>query len=179
MCHLHGLDREVAFLLTMSLYGRTQLAEWQAAEGMTQHLVVKDDWLIQVSWGKVKIWSTKDYHLSNSVYMFDRAATDIILVNGMIVGCGRDASHGDDRCGLDEGLKGWRIIWENTKDEETRENSSGEEIEVGYQHEGPDDGVIRIGPPVRAARGLAALSDGRLVASVLRGNVWSVEIWGI
>jgi hypothetical protein len=143
---------------------------------MTQQLVPHGNWLIQVSWGEMKIWSSETYQLLNSVRIFDRVVTSLALVGGIVVCCGRDATQESDSCGLDPGLKGWRFVLGDRKDSEDPKDDG--EVEANQQM-GTDSGVFHIGPPVRTARGLAVLKDSRLVVCVLRGVVWSVEIWEI
>ncbi|CAK7230914.1 hypothetical protein SCUCBS95973_007733 [Sporothrix curviconia] len=139
-------------LFVFDLETGAQLKEWQAADSMTQHLLVRGDQLIQLSWGEMKIWSLADYSLVQTVRMFDRVATSVALHRQSVICCGRDAATGGDMCGLDVGIKGW---------------TAGKEQ------------VFNIGPRLRNAGGLQILSGDRLVLNVLRGRAWSVEIWSI
>jgi hypothetical protein len=143
---------------------------------MTQQLVPYRDCLLQVSWGEMRIWSTETYKLLDCVHIFDRVVTDLALVAGIIICCGRDAIQESDRCGLDEGLKGWRPVW---LDGQYSQGPGGEGKERGGQQNRPDSRVFRVGPPVRAARGLAVLAGSRLVTCVIRGATWFTEIWQI
>ncbi|CAK7204770.1 hypothetical protein SEUCBS139899_007530 [Sporothrix eucalyptigena] len=148
-----------------------QLVEWQAADSMTQHLLVQGNRLVQLSWGEMKIWSLSDYSLVHTVRMFDRVATSVALSRQLVICCGRDASEDGDKCGLDVGIKGWTFGKELATDSgrpDTPETG-------GSKKRGTD--VFNIGPPLRNAGDLQVLSDDRLVLNVLRGSVWSVEIW--
>jgi len=153
------------------------MIEWQAVpleinNRMTQHLIVKGNTLVQLSWGTVRMWSTKDYRLLGTVVMFNRAVTEVVVIKDMLICCGRDALSDNDNCGLNEGLKGWKFALGDEN-----EGKNVQEWEGSGEHDA--GGVFGIGTPVRAARGLSALSDGRLVVSVLRGTSWYVEMWEV
>lgn len=122
------------------------------------------------------MWSTKTYQLLRGVQIFDRNITEAILVSGTLVACGRNALQASDRCGLDEGLQGWRGALEDST-ENLKPGSIGEGGAGGNQKGTADFAIFRLGPPIRAARGVAGLSANRLVIFVLRGAIWSVEIW--
>ncbi len=140
---------------------------------MTQHLILYNECLLQVSWGEMKIWSKDTYHLLKTVRMFDRAATDLVVVGDVVIACGRDASMVEDGCGLDEGLKGWKV---NLKDEV---NGPKTAIEGKDKNKKLDSTVFAIGPPLRAARGLHALEGNRVAICVLRSETWFVQIWQV
>ncbi|KJR90056.1 uncharacterized protein SPSK_06327 [Sporothrix schenckii 1099-18] len=148
-----------------------QLAEWQAADSMTQHLLVQGNRLVQLSWGEMKIWSLSDYSLVHRVRMFDRVATSVALSRQSVICCGRDASEDNDRCGLHVGIKDW------TFGEEQAIDSGQPDTPETDRSKGCGTDVFNIGPPLRNAGDLQVLSGDRLVLNVLRGSVWSVEIW--
>ena len=70
----------------------------------------------------------------NSVRMFDRVATCMELVNGVLVCCGRDAADETDHSGVVPGLKGWRLVLpdkRNSQDMTKEDRSQQKEPEAG------------------------------------------------
>lgn len=90
-----------------------ELAAWRPSDSMTKHLVPYDHWLLQASGGLLKIWSTETYQLLHVVMLFQRSCDKLVVLEGIVVCCGRDASMAieNDVCGLDEGVKGWKLEW--------------------------------------------------------------------
>ena len=156
----------------------TLLRDWQAAPGITRGLIISGDRLIQATGGEIKVWSTRTYQLLGGVQVFDRILVEVVLISGTLVACGRDALQASDRCGLDEGIRGWRGALVDSIGTLTPEDSRAEG--VGVDRVGQADGaVFHLGAPIRAARGLVRAGAGRVAVVVLRGATWSVEIWQI
>lgn len=124
-----------------------------------QTIAPYDDWILSTSWGELKIWSSTTYELLNTVRIFDRVVSDIVLADGKIICCGRDATEEGDSCGLDAGFKTWELSLKGGKESQTD--------------------IVKFGGPLRAAIGLIALDDNRVATCVLRGVSWNVEIWQV
>lgn len=160
----------VGEITNMTFECREQVAEWQASDGLSQHVLIHGEYLIQVSCGKVKIWSIKTYELVKSKRIFDRVATGFVLVNGTVACVGRDAATETDLCGLNPGFKIWRLDLTEGKNVKQEMNPNNELVN------GAD--VIQVGSLVRRSTGLMALDHDRLAVCVLR-KVWYLEIWRV
>ena len=149
---------------------------------MIKKLVYYDKWLLHSSGGELGIWSTDTYQRVHSVRLFERSCDTLGVLDGLVVSCGRDASKAvdNDVCGLDEGVKGWRLAWDDgfqdpghQPDKKDHLESTGGDVK---EVQDLDLKVFHIGAPTVQARGLVVLMD-RAVISVMRGGTWVIEIW--
>ena len=152
------------------------IASWRASDSMIKNLVPYDRWLLQSSGGLLRIWSTDTHQLLHTVRLCQSSCDTLGVLDGTVVSCGRDVSTSaeNDICGLDEGVKGWKLASDKTND---GKQTAEEELFTEYIAEGQeiDPGVFNIGSPTVQARGLLVLKD-RVVISVMRRGDWVIEI---